>query len=335
MGDKLNQFKMRIINNSINNYNKSINNLNNNYVSLINKIKKSRNTQKIKNIYIQNLINEFNGKRIKLNKILNEYISNINALNYNNISNSNKIYRNALLVGINYLNTNYQLNGCINDANFMNDKLLELGFNNIKILTDDTIEKPTKNNIINNLSTLLSNANIGDVIIFHYSGHGSYVLDKNNEEITGYDQVIVPLDFNVITDDELKNIVEQNLKKGVVLIGIFDSCFSQSILDTKYQYLDSLNNNDFFINVKENETNGNVIVISGCSDIQTSADAIINNVGRGAMSWSFLETLKNNKDISWKDLIIKMRELLKNANFGQIPQLSSSRFIDIDEKVII
>ena len=28
----------------------------------------------------------------------------------------------------------------------------------------------------------MSNANIGDVIIFHYSGHGSYVLDKNNEE---------------------------------------------------------------------------------------------------------------------------------------------------------
>ena len=243
--------------------------------------------------------------------------------------------KNAFIVGINYINTDYQLDGCINDVNYMNDKLLSIGFNNIQMLTENTPDKPTKKNILDGFSKLLLNANAGDAIVFFYSGHGSYTPDKNNEEVTGYDQLLVPCDFNMITDDELNAIIHQKLKKDVLLIGIFDCCFSQSILDTKYQYLDSLTNNDFFVNANESETNGNVIVISGCSDIQTSADAFINNVNRGALTWSFLETLKNNKNVSWKELVIKMRALLKESKYDQVPQLSSSRFIDIDSKVLI
>ena len=42
-------------------------------------------------------------------------------------------------------------------------------FQNIKLLTDNTSEKPTKNNIINNFTNLLINANSGDVVFFSYS----------------------------------------------------------------------------------------------------------------------------------------------------------------------
>lgn len=333
MGDSLTQFKKTSINNAKKTYTNNINALTRYYTQLINQVKKVRMSVSVKNSQIRNYNNEFNSKKNLLTNTLNTYIASINALKYNDIP--NRTNKNALVIGINYTNTNYQLNGCINDANFMNDNLSSLGFSNIKLLTDNTPEKPTRESILTNFSNLLSSGNPGDILLFYYSGHGSYTKDTNNEEVTGNDQLLVPSDFNMITDDELKSIMQQKLKKDVLLLAVFDSCFSQSVLDTRFQYLDSLNNNETFINVNQSETDGNVIVISGCSDKQTSEDAFINNVNRGALTWSFLETLKNNANISWRQLITNMRNLLKNSNYSQIPQLSSGKFINIDTQVFI
>jgi hypothetical protein len=44
-------------------------------------------------------------------------------------------------------------------------------------------------------------------------------------------------------------------------------------------------------------------MISGCTDEQTSADAIINNKATGAMTWSLLEGLKQKPGCSWRELI--------------------------------
>jgi hypothetical protein len=55
--------------------------------------------------------------------------------------------------------------------------------------------------------------------------------DKNNNEKTGNDQLIVPCDLNEILDDELKSIIQTNLKKDVTLIALFDCCHSGTICD--------------------------------------------------------------------------------------------------------
>ena len=99
--------------------------------------------------------------------------------------------------------------------------------------------------------------------------------------------------------------------------------------------MDSLDNNNFTENNNETETIGNVIMISGCSDIQTSNDAVINNKNQGAMTWAFLESYKSEKNITWRKLLIKMRDLLKNSNYNQIPQLSSGNFLNIDSNFFI
>jgi hypothetical protein len=83
------------------------------------------------------------------------------------------------------------------------------------------------------------------------------------------------------------------------------------------------------------ETKGNVLMISGCADNQTSAEAIINNNNNGAMTWSLLEVLKENKNITWRALIKAMRDLLKKSEYNQIPQFSSGKFSDIDTKIFI
>jgi len=332
MGDLM-EYKQNAINKLINNYNLNLNSVKNYCLYIINIISKGRYTLAYKKYAINQINNYLNNSINALKNKLNYDIAAIQKLSYNTITPGKN--KNALVVGINYIGATNQLNGCINDANSINELLIYNKFQNIKLLTDNTSEKPTKNNIINNFTNLLINANSGDVVFFSYSGHGYYTKDNNNNESTGYDQMIVASDLNYIIDDDFKQIINKNLKSNVTLIALFDSCFSGSVLDLKYQYLDSLNNNNFTENSAETDTIGNVIMISGCSDIQTSEDASINGKNQGALTWSFLETCKSQSNISWKQLLISMRDLLKNNGFTQIPQLSSGKFIDINTNIFI
>lgn len=236
--------------------------------------------------------------------------------------------KNALLIGCNYKGSDYELFGCINDVNHLKNKLIsQYKFNNITVLTDDTIQKPTKNNILNALKNLLINSKSGDTLFFCFSGHGTQTYDKNNDEIDKLDEIIVPLDFKYIIDDELNTIISNNLKEGVNLFALFDSCHSGSVLDLKYQYLDSTNSNNTTINKNYKNIKGNVAMISGCMDIQTSADAYINKKSQGAMTWSFLESINSNPNSKWFDLVQNMRKLLQSNGYTQIPQLSASNEI--------
>jgi hypothetical protein len=210
-------------------------------------------------------------------------------------------------------------------------------------LTDDLNNNisnniPNKTNILNSITNLFNNTKSGDILFLFYSGHGSYIRDNNNDDLSGYDQLIIPNDFNPIIDDDLKKIINNNLKDDVLLIALFDSCFSGSVLDLKYMYNDNTynNNQDYNENWRQNDTKGNVILISGCSDLQTSSDAIIDNKNSGALTWSFLDVLtgfNSSKNISWRNLLLSMREKLKSKGFTQIPQLSSGKFINVDEKI--
>jgi len=333
MSIEFSEFKALKIKQLNNLYNLNIKNLNIYYNNSLNNIRRSRNTNANKNILIQNLSTQVNNKYQLLTIQLDKDILKINNLVMPEI----KTIKNnsALLIGINYAGTNNELYGCINDTYSINSLISNYNFKKISILTDNNVKKPNRNNILTEFKNLLINSQSGDVLLLFYSGHGSYILDKNNNEKTGNDQLIIPCDLNGIVDDELKKIIQTNLKKNVTLIALFDCCHSGSILDLKYQYMDSLDKNNFTENINESETNGNVIMISGCSDIQTSSDAYINNKSQGAMTWAFLEAFKSQKNITWRNLLIKMRDLLKKSSFSQLPQLTSGSFLNIDSHVFI
>jgi hypothetical protein len=240
----------------------------------------------------------------------------------------------AVLIGINYTGTDSQLSGCINDTNGLKTILTSkyaFAETNIKVLTDDTPTKPTRENILAAFTQLLQSGIAGDVLFFSYSGHGSYTADLNHDETSGNDEMIVPLDLKIILDDELKALVQTHLKKNVTLFALFDSCHSGTVLDLKYQYLDSLHNNANTQNNQDAETIGTVIMLSGCTDEQTSADAHIDKKYQGAMTWAFLAALNGGTGAnSWQDLLTKMRTQLKNSAFTQIPQLSSGCVLDLN-----
>jgi hypothetical protein len=319
--------------------------------NLINFVLKSRLSQNVKIVQINILRSSY---ITHLNKLTNTYNNEVNRINayqptiqntqtIQNIPNTPTIQnivtnfknKNALLIGCNYNNTSYKLNGCINDVNNIKSIINKTGFNNINILTDETDKKPNKSNILSELTKLLTNSNNNDLLFFLYSGHGSQVVDKNGDETDSRDEVILPLDFNVITDDELKTVIQTYLKPNVTLFALFDCCNSGTVLDLKYQYLDSLNYDNYTENNKATDTPGNVIMISGCTDKQTSADAFINNISQGAMTWAFIESINSNPKLSWKQLIQNMRKLLTNSRYSQIPQLSTGQKFNIDTAIFI
>lgn len=315
-------------------YSSKIMTIKQNTVRNINAISK----QRIRNKYniIRNIINQYN---VQVNALYSSYNSELKTLNeYTSgfvVNNELITNKKALLIGINYLGSPYQLNGCIDDASRMNDLLTSNGFQEIKILTDVTELKPTKKNILNELKQLLVNAKPNELLFFYFSGHGSWTYDENNDEIDGKDELIISLDMMGVFDDEINSIIQQNIKKDVTLIGLFDSCHSGTMCDLKYHYLNTNNNNQYTENNRVSECEGNVIMISGSMDSQTSAETIISNRPQGAVSWAFIKGVNELINFSWRELIMSMRSNLKQSGLSQIPQLSSGSFYDIDSKFVL
>jgi hypothetical protein len=256
----------------------------------------------------------------------------------------NKEIKKALLIGINYIGQNGELRGCINDTNNIKVILVKLGFKekNIMVITDNTIKKPTKHNIIKGIKWLMNNNNKNPTKLFlHYSGHGSYVKDKNNEELDGKDECLVPLDYKqsgMIIDDDIKKMIYPFVKKNTNFIGLIDACHSSTMLDLKYSFEVKQTDNkttkfDVVSHNYDRAVEGKIMLFSGCEDKQTSADAYINNRFQGAMTYAFTKSLKvNNYDITYEKLLSEIHIIMKNSHFTQRPTFSSDKSIAFEDK---
>lgn len=247
----------------------------------------------------------------------------------------------ALLIGINYLNSDAKLYGCINDVMSMNNLLIDAyGYNksNITILRDDNAdgyEMPTKANILNKLNQIVSFSNYGDEIWIHYSGHGSYIKDTNNDEYDGKDEIILPCDYsstNVIVDDELKKIFHNS--KGLIYITL-DCCHSGTGWDLPYLFR-TYNNNIYRWRLGSPMNNSNIYMLSGSRDYQTAADYYNNEYSNnmGAFTNALIECLRfNNHNVSMFKLNNDINLYLKTKNFTQICEYTSSNYTPSNVKI--
>ncbi|CAB5396331.1 unnamed protein product [Rhizophagus irregularis] len=260
----------------------------------------------------------------------------------------------AVLIGINYYHSEYQLRGCINDVNNIKKFLTgHYGFeeSNMKILTDEQLDPelfPTRENIIKAIKWLVHDPQENDSYFFHYSGHGGQVKDEAGDEEDGYDETIMPVDFMTngqIIDDELHALMVAPLPKGVRLTVIFDCCHSGTVLDLPYVYstrggviksikeIKNAATEYQKIRRKNIETKGSpadVIMFSGCKDEQTSADAQMagEQVVTGAMSHALVTSLNKNAHPTYQELLNSIREVLK-TKYAQKPQLSASHVMNM------
>lgn len=155
----------------------------------------------------------------------------------------NRPNKRALLIGINsypYLPPNSQLRGCVNDVNRMK-KILEERFGfpgaNITVLTN---HQATEKGIREAMEKLVADCAEGDIVVFHFSGHGSRIQAANRDKASGYDETIMPSDsgrmnFDIkapnrdIRDTEIQDWLSRLSAKTPHITLIFDSCHSGSI----------------------------------------------------------------------------------------------------------
>ncbi len=140
-----------------------------------------------------------------------------------------------------------------NDAPLVSHALRSQGFleGDILVLAD---ERATRQGILDAFRNhLLEPAGRGDVIVFHYSGHGHQITDDNGDELDGYDEVLVPYGApnheardlpagyageRHLRDDTLNELLTELRARigrdGHVLVTI-DACFSGSATRGTYE----------------------------------------------------------------------------------------------------
>ncbi|MGA7949372.1 MAG: caspase family protein [Thiobacillaceae bacterium] len=265
----------------------------------------------------------------------------------------------ALLVGINqYKIPGANLRGCVNDVANMQAVLTQYyGFSatDMTVLTDyDATTKAMQAGIVK----LLKGAKKGDVLVLHYSGHGSNVPDKNGDEADHRDEILCPTDldwYDPLLDDWLRSTFD-TLSESVNLTVIMDCCHSGSNTRALYQPdavsiprflpcpLDlmaaesgralkgktrsTLRLSSLASRRKSDIVNVDIpeVLIAGCRDTQTSADAYIKGSYNGALTYNLVAAIKAAKGrVSYRDLHGDTTTKLKTGKFDQVPQLEGRK----------
>jgi len=88
---------------------------------------------------------------------------------------------------------------------------------------------------------------------------------------------------------------------------------------------------------KSKTTIADVIQFSGCRDDQTSADAVIEGAATGAMSYALISILSQpeNKNITYVELLKKLRTTLIAGKYSQVPQLSTGHKMDLNTQFLL
>ena len=261
------------------------------------------------------------------------------------------IQKKALCIGINnYPGTDSDLSGCINDVNDWAKVFTQNGFTVKKLVDKDA----TKNNILVAMKEMVDTCQKGDSILIQYSGHGTYIPDKDGDETDGTDECLCPHDLYTkgpITDDELNDIFTSK-KNGVRLVIFSDSCHSGTVTRfapittppttsgktapaRKVRFLPPAN----FLSTRDLNKLGTIrafrttsppgrygsLLMSGCQDVEYSYDAWFSNRPNGAFTFVALATLPKLKaGATYLDWYKAIRKVLPSQQYPQSPKIYGS-----------
>jgi hypothetical protein len=204
------------------------------------------------------------------------------------------------------------LDGAINDVDSMYALLVgRFGFDpkNIVVLKDS---QATAAAILSALRrTLVDVAQPGDIGLFYYAGHGSRIRNTRTNELSGYDQTIVPADAPAgapdIRDKELARIFRSGIQKGALLTAIFDSCHSGSIARGEWSAggkIRQLEPDARFVEdppdldssgapLPDPEASG-MLVLSAAQDFETAAEIETESGPHGLFTWAMVRVLQSS-----------------------------------------
>jgi hypothetical protein len=257
--------------------------------------------------------------------------------------------KHALLIGI----SDYRSSGLADLIGTQNDLLVmetilrdtRYGFaDNLTVLRN---REATHTGIRKAFADISNRAASGDLIYIHYSGHGSYTENLNNDDGQGerYDQTwiswgarstkVAGVDRYDILDDELNEwlgiIINKIGPKGQ-LIMVSDSCHSASVYRspdppvTRAGRADDrrhpLAENPFTFNDLRDG-----IMIGAARDKETAAEFTASDGNKyGLFTWHWARALKQaDPGDSWKDMFLAVQQKVNIQRPSQLPQLTGER----------
>lgn len=265
----------------------------------------------------------------------------------------------AVLIGINrYRVPGADLRGCVNDVKNLQQALTTYcGFSS-KDITTLTDLQATKKAMQSAIQKLVASGKKGDVLLLHYSGHGANVPDDNGDEADHRDEILCPtnLDWNdPLRDDWLRKTFDK-LRSGVSLTVIMDCCHSGTNTRAitppdapiKERFLPCPL--DLMATESGRKLRGTLrgklgkaprggkrrsdivhadipeLLITGCRDTQTSADAKIGGTFNGALTYYLVDSIKASKgNLTYRELHQGTTVKLKKNRYDQVPQLEGQR----------
>lgn len=265
----------------------------------------------------------------------------------------------ALLVGINhYRIPGNDLRGCVNDIRDMKRTLKKyFGYAEADIRTLLDAEATTAA-MRSGIQKLVKGVKRGDTLVFHYSGHGANVPDDDGDEADHRDEILCPTDLDwkdPLRDDWLRKTFDK-LPAGAQLTVVMDCCHSgtntRALFSPDEPSIPRYLPNPWDIMAEESgrRLRGKVrgelrrstrakrrkkdvvaadipeVLIAGCRDTQTSADAYINGRYNGALTWGIVRVIERaNGKLTNRQLQNRVRALLREEDYDQVPQLEGRK----------
>ncbi|MDH3528614.1 MAG: caspase family protein, partial [Acidobacteriota bacterium] len=241
---------------------------------------------------------------------------------------------------------------------------------NITILADEEVSfsgkkiapvKPTGALIKSTFQKVLTDrTKPGDVVYFHFSGHGQQVPDTNGDEIDGMDESLVPSDYvsqkdgsKNIKDDEISVLLEKlSAKKPSNVTITLDSCFSGTAtrgdaiarggewkgkpIDKKFAGKTDDSAADFITRgggSRGGDSEQKYVFISAASQRQTAKE-MKDTDGRsyGVFSYSLAKVFDQaGENTTYRDLFSRLTDVVTTRQDNQNPQIEGS---EIDNLIL-
>ena len=266
----------------------------------------------------------------------------------------------ALLVGISaYQDTrSWKTLSSINDLKYIHTALQQQGFSNDNIYTVSG-ESATRVNILKALDDLKDKAGKGDIVYFHFSGHGQQIQDDNGDEADGYDEALVPYDAkgkydpvnytgeNHLRDDELDiklGAIRKKIGTSGSLLVVLDACHSGTATrgnefsicrgtPIPFQSPDYTPKNTIDLSRRAQtdagflkDTASNMIVISASSPEQVNYETKDpGGLGVGSLSFALVKSLGElDKGSDYRFLFEKIKAKIQGDYPMQIPMIEGN-----------
>lgn len=244
----------------------------------------------------------------------------------------------ALLIGIDDYKAVTDLNGAVNDIRLMRELLVgQYGFKADDVVTLENSAATHAGIVAAIREKLVARAQPGDVVVLHFSGHGSQMQDApGGDEVDGWDETLVAWDSRSgdvrdVSDDEINVLMKELGQKTDHVVAIFDSCHSGSATRVADSAVRSIpadlrppppepagaaatrglgdDGTDF------RERGANYVFISGSRPEELSNETVLGGQVDGALTYFLVNALRTGaKRATYRDVMLLVRDEV-NARF--------------------